>query len=174
MNKFIQKITKAAGKAVLKRFGKDGVEYSKSEDAYNVVTKADLLSERIIISAILNKYPKHSILSEEEGEINAGADYRWIIDPIDGTMNFAASIPLFGVMICLAYKNRVVLSAIYLPVTDELFFAEAGRGAYLNGKRIHCSDTRELDSSRGCGFVGSREKHCGSLKNFLVLFAESI
>ena len=158
MDTFIKKITKEAGKAVLKRFGKDGVHYSKSKHAYDVVTKADLLSEKIIISAIRKYYPTHSILSEEEGEINAGSDYRWIIDPIDGTMNFASSVPLFGVMVCLAHRNTVKLSAIYLPITDELFFAEAGKGAFLNGRRIHCSKTRNLDVSNGCGFVGSRKR----------------
>lgn len=158
MDKFIKKIAKAAGKAVLERFGKDGVAYSKSGHAYDVVTKADLLSEEMMISAIRKAYPKHGILSEEAGEINKGADYRWVVDPIDGTMNFAASIPLFGVMVCLTYKNEVKLSAIYLPITDELFFAKAGKGAYLNGKRIRCSRTRELDISSGCGFAGSRKR----------------
>ena len=158
MDKFIQKIAKAAGKAVLKRFGKDGVAYSKSEYAYDVVTNADLLSEKIMISAIRKAYPKHGILSEESGEINKGADYRWIIDPIDGTMNFAASVPLFGIMVCLTHKDKVILSAIYLPITDELFFAKAGKGAYRNGKRIHCSNMKSLDRSSGCGFAGSRKR----------------
>ncbi len=167
MDTLIKRITKEAGKAVLKRFGKDGVHYSKSKYAYDVVTKADLLAEKIIISAILRKYPTHSILSEEEGEINAGSDYRWIIDPIDGTMNFASSVPLFGVMVCLVYKNTVTLSAIYLPITDELFFAEAGKGSYLNGKRIHCSRTKSLDVSNGCGFVGSRKRTLRFVKKLL-------
>jgi myo-inositol-1(or 4)-monophosphatase len=167
MDAFIKKITKTAGKAVLKRFGKDGVQYSKSKHAYDVVTKADLLSEKIIISAILSRYPTHSILSEEEGEINAGSDYRWIIDPLDGTMNFASSVPMFGVMVCLVHKNKVVLSAIYLPITDELFFAKAGKGAYLNGKRIHCSSTKSLDASSGCGFVGSRKRTLQFVKRLL-------
>lgn len=167
MDKFMQRIVKEAGKAVLKRYGKDGVHYSKSEHAYDVVTKADLLSERIMISAIRKKYPKHGILSEEAGEINKGAEYRWIIDPIDGTMNFAASVPLFGVMVCLERENRVVLSAIYLPVTGELFFAEEGKGAYLNGKRIHCSNARALDASSGCGFVGSRKRTLQFVKRLL-------
>lgn len=167
MDKFIQKIAKAAGKAVLKRFGKDGVVYYKSKHAYDAVTKADLLSEKIIISAIRKTYPNHSILAEESGEINPGEDYKWIIDPIDGTQNFATSVPLFGVMICLAHKNRVVLSAVYLPVTDEMFFAKAGKGAYLNGKKIRCSSAKKLDSSIGCGFVGSRDRTQRFIKRLL-------
>jgi len=167
MDAFIKKITKEAGKAVLKRFGKDGIHYSKSKHAYDVVTKADLLSEKIIISAILKRYPTHSILSEEEGEINAGSDYRWIIDPVDGTMNFASSVPMFGVMVCLAHKNTVVLSAIYLPITNELFFAKAGKGSFLNGKRIRCSSTTSLDASTGCGFVGSRKRTLHFVKKLL-------
>src|SRR3989344_5382267 len=167
MDTFIKKITKEAGRAVLKRFGKDGVHYSKSKHAYDVVTKADLLSEKIIISAILKEYPAHSILSEEEGEINAGSDYRWIIDPLDGTMNFASSVPMFGIMVCLAHKNEIILSAIHLPVTDELFFAKAGKGAFLNGTRIHCSPAKNLDTSIGCGFVGSRKRTLHFVKRLL-------
>jgi myo-inositol-1(or 4)-monophosphatase len=167
MDTFIKSIVKVAGKAILKRFGKDGVQYAKSEHAYDVVTKADLLSEGMIISAIRRKYPTHSILSEEEGEINAGSDYRWIIDPLDGTTNFASSVPMFGVMVCLAHKNVVKLSAIYLPITNELFFAKAGKGAYLNGKRIRCSATKTLDASSGCGFVGSRKRTLLFVKKLL-------
>src|SRR3989344_6444134 len=167
IDSFIKRITKKAGKAVLKRFGKDDVHYYKSKHAYDAVTKADLLSEKIIIPEILEKYPAHSILSEEEGEINSGSDYRWIIDPIDGTMNFASSVPMFGIMVCLAHKNVVKLSAIYLPVTDELFFAKAGKGAYLNGKRIYCSETKSLDTSTGCGFVGSRKRTMNFVKKLL-------
>src|SRR3989344_9501077 len=115
---FIQKLAKEAGVAVLKRFGKDGVHYMKSDHVWDVVTKADLLSERIIISAIRKKYPEHGIVSEERGVLKEGAEYLWIIDPIDGTLNFSLGVPLFGVMICLVHRGNVILSVINLPATE--------------------------------------------------------
>src|SRR3989344_8204360 len=101
MERFIQAIAKKDGAAVLKKFGKAGVHYSKSDRVWDVVTKADLLSEKIIMSAIQKRYPDHGIISEESGSVREGAEYVWVIDPIDGTLNYARSVPLFGVMIGL-------------------------------------------------------------------------
>ncbi len=151
METFIQSIAKKAGAAVLKRFGKDGVHYTKSHHRGDAVTKADLLSDKIITSAIKNKYPDHGIISEESGILNPNAEYTWIIDPIDGTFNFATGVPLFGVMVALAHRKRVILSVIYIPTARELFFAKEGKGAFLNGKRIHCSRVRDWSSSAGIG-----------------------
>ena len=174
MDTFIQKLAVEAGSAVLKRFGKDGAHYTKSERIWDVVTKADLLSERIIISRIKKKLPEHGIISEESGEFNKDAEYVWIIDPIDGTLNFSNSIPMFGVMICLTRKGNVILSAVNLPATGELFFAKAGKGAYVNGKRIRCSQLKSLHNSSGCSTVatgknGKREERF--VKNILKLGA---
>lgn len=151
MERFIQHITKRAGLAVLKRFGKDGVHYTKSEHRGDAVTKADLLSDKIITSAIKKHYPKHGIISEESGTLRADAEYIWIIDPIDGTFNFATGVPLFGVMVALAQKGRIILSAIHLPTAGELYFAKRGKGAFLNGKRIRCSQIRDWSSTAGIG-----------------------
>ena len=151
MEKFIQDTAKEAVVAVLKRFGKDGVHYMKSEHSWDVVTKADLISEKIIMSRIRKAYPDHGIISEESGNFNEGAEYVWIIDPIDGTLNFSRGVPLFGVMICLMHKGEVVLSVIDLPAAHELFFAKKGGGAYCNGKRIRCSQKRTLNQSFGAG-----------------------
>ncbi|OGG80590.1 hypothetical protein A3A39_01410 [Candidatus Kaiserbacteria bacterium RIFCSPLOWO2_01_FULL_54_13] len=167
MEKFIQSIAERAGEAVLKRLGKERVHYKKSENIGDVVTKADLLSERIIISAIRRRYPNHGIVSEESGSTKEGSEYLWIIDPIDGTLNFVSGVPMFGVMICLAHRGKVVLSAINLPATKELFFAKAGGGAYLNGKRIHCSRTRDLSHTFGMGGSSLRARTARFLRNLL-------
>ncbi|HEY4514400.1 MAG TPA: inositol monophosphatase [Candidatus Paceibacterota bacterium] len=151
MDKLIQKAVVKAGLAVAKRFGKDRVEYMKSERLWDGVTKADLLSERIILAEISKKHVDHGILSEESGRNESDSDYLWIVDPIDGTMNFSMDVPLFGVMAALVHKKRVILSAIYLPMTKELFFAKEGDGAYLNGKRIHCSQKNKLANTLGVG-----------------------
>ena len=137
--KFIQDTAREAGDAVLKRFGKDGMHYMKSENLWDVVTKADLLSEKIILQRIKKIYPNHGIISEESGSVNESAKYVWVIDPIDGTLNFSLGVPLWGIMICLIHKKEVVLSVINLPATKEFFFSKTGKGTYLNGKRVRCS-----------------------------------
>jgi len=149
--KFIQEIAREAGKAVVKRFGKDGVQYAKSEYRFDVVTKADLASEKLIISRIKEKFPTHGIIAEESGNFNEKAEYVWIIDPIDGTLNFSMSVPLFGVMVCLVRRDKVILSAINTPAIGEFFFAKASGGAYCNGKRIRCSGRHGLPKSYGAG-----------------------
>ena len=149
--KFIQDVAREAGDAVLKRFGKDGIHYMKSEFRFDAVTKADLLSEKMIISRIKRAFPEHGIISEERGAVQEGTKYVWIIDPIDGTLNFASGIPMFGVMLCLVSDGDVKLSVIYLPAMKELYFAKAGKGAYLNGKKIRCSQRTKLHHSFGLG-----------------------
>ena len=158
MEKFIQTIAQKAGSAVLRKFGKVGVKYMKSQALWDCVTEADLVSERVMLSAINKKYPAHGFISEEAGSYNPDADYVWIIDPIDGTYNFAMGVPQFGVMVGLAFRHEMVLSAIHLPATKELFFAAKGRGAYLNGMRIHRSSTKRLHNSFGSGSSSIRER----------------
>ena len=151
MERFIQDIARKAGDAAQKKFGKIGVHHMKSDHAWDCVTEADLLSDQIIVSAIKKKYPHHGIISEESGRVNDEAEYLWIVDPIDGTLNFSKEIPLFGVMIALVRSGEVILSVVHLPATRELFFAKAGKGAFLNGKKIHCSPIKTLDNSFGTG-----------------------
>lgn len=165
--KFIKDIARQAGDAVLKRFGKDGVHYSKSKEMWDVVTKADLMSEKIIIDAIRKNFPDHGILAEEGGGSHEGSEYVWIIDPIDGTLNFSRKVPMFGVMICFVERGEVVLSVIYMPAMGEFFFAKKGKGAFLNGKRIQCSQKKELDQSYGTGSAGFRLRNATLIKNIM-------
>ncbi len=158
MDKFIQRIAKEAGVAVMKKFGKVGVKYMKSDALWDSVTEADLESDRIMVSAIKKAYPTHGIISEESGSYHPDAEYVWIIDPIDGTYNFVSRVPQFGVMICLAYRGELQLAVINLPATKEFFFAKAGKGTYMNGKRIHCSSTKRLHNSFGAGSSSIRER----------------
>ena len=164
---FIQRVARKAGKYVLSRFGKDR-EHKVKEHMWDVVTKADLASERIILSAIKKKYSDHGIISEESGNLNEEAEYLWTVDPIDGTLNFATGVPLFGVMIALVRKGEVILSVVYLPSSDELFFARAGKGAYLNDKRIHCSDATDLNKTFGMGSTSLRSRTAVFLKRVLA------
>ncbi len=148
MESFLKNITKKAGRAVLERFGKIGVKYTKADIA-DVVTEADLVANKIIIDAIKRKYPKHGIISEETGEYKASSEYVWIVDPLDGTRNFSTRTPLFAVMIALARRNRIEIASMYNPCSDELFFAKKDNGTYRNDKKVRCSDTKDWTHSWG-------------------------
>jgi myo-inositol-1(or 4)-monophosphatase len=110
----------------------------------NIVTDVDLASERLIREAISSYYPKHEILAEEGGLSESGSEYRWIIDPLDGTTNYAHGYPFFCVSIALECKGEVVLGVVYDPMRDELFSAERGGGAVLNNRPIEVSKTSDL------------------------------
>lgn len=115
---------------------------------HEIVTKYDDKIEKIIIKGIHDKFPKHQYLAEEDGYgKNIDSDYLWIIDPIDGTTNFAVKNPLFGISIALAYKGKIVLGVIYIPFSKELFWAENGSGAYINKDKINVSKTDNLKSA---------------------------
>lgn len=165
MDRFIKDITKKAGDTVQKRLGKEGVHYVKSKRLWDVVTKSDLLAEKIIIGAIRKKYPEHGIISEESGKHNEGAEHVWVIDPIDGTANYAYGIGTYGVMVCLVYRGEVVLSAIYMPAMKELYFAKKGKGAFLNGRRIHCSKRSNVLSTYGLGSSSLHSRNARFLRN---------
>jgi len=110
----------------------------------DIVTEADRMSEALILSAIRRQYPGHDILSEESAATLNGSSYRWIIDPLDGTTNYAHGYPVFCVSIALENEGEVCLGAVFNPMLDEMFAAEKGRGACLNGRRLAVSATAIL------------------------------
>lgn len=136
-----------AGAAELKRFFNGQFEISNKEGINNLVTEADHAAERAIISAIRNEYPDHFILSEETGEIPSNSEYKWIIDPIDGTVNFANGIPICCVSIGLEKDGDVIMGAVYNPNMNEFYFAEEGKGSFLNDKPISVSSKSSLAAS---------------------------
>lgn len=115
-----------------------------SKGIKDLVTDADYGAEKIIIEMIREKYPDHSILSEEAGEEMKSSRYKWVIDPLDGTINFSRKIPVFGVIIALLEDEKTVAGVHYLPMLKETYSAFRGGGAYLNGSRIAVSDTEDL------------------------------
>ena len=133
-----------AGAAELSRFFNKSFIVSNKEGINNLVTEADHASEKAILDVIYKEFPDHHILSEEAGEIIQDSNYKWIIDPIDGTVNFAHSIPLCCVSIALEYKGEIILASVYNPVMNELFFAEKGKGATLNDKPIRVSKKQNV------------------------------
>jgi len=130
--------TKEAGKIILQYF--DGsFKIDHKDGVNNLVTEVDKLSEDKIIQIIRATFPTHTIISEEVGEMIKPSDYQWIIDPIDGTVNFAHGIPICCVSIGILYNDELVMGAVFNPMMNELFFAEKGKGATLNGQPINVS-----------------------------------
>src|SRR5438552_10894247 len=130
MLNFAIETARDAGQLLLEKFGRK-LQVSKKGDI-NLVTEADLASESHIIERIRSYYPKHSILAEESGEaVVKGGDtsWKWIIDPLDGTTNYAHGYPCFCVTIALEHDGEIVLGVTFDPTRDELFAAERGRGA---------------------------------------------
>jgi len=113
----------------------------------DIVTEADRMSEEMLVSAIQKKFPHHDILAEESLGTEKGSEYRWLIDPLDGTTNYAHGFPFFCVSIALERAGEIILGVIYDPMADELYEATSEGGASLNGNPISVSDTKEL--SRG-------------------------
>ena len=147
MLNFAIETVQQAGHILMEKFGR--ITVTKKGDI-NLVTQADLASENHIIERIRSYYPKHAILAEESGEaVIKGGDpsWKWIIDPLDGTTNYAHGYPCFCVTIALEHDGEIVLGVTFDPTRDELFAAERGRGATLNGKPIRVSPTEKLGDS---------------------------
>ncbi len=136
-----------AGANEMTRFFNGQFTISNKEGMNNLVTEADHAAEKAIFEVIKEDYPDHFILSEEAGEIVQDSNYKWIIDPIDGTVNFANGIPLCCVSIAVEQDGQMILGAVYNPFINELFFAQRGFGATLNDKKIQVSEKTDVFSS---------------------------
>jgi len=136
---------KKAGDILRSRLGrKRKIAY---KGAVNLVTEMDILAEKIIVSEIQKHFPDHDVLAEEGFAMEKASRFRWIIDPLDGTTNYAHGFPVFCVSIALTKDKEVVLGVVYDPTRDELFAAEKGRGARLNGHTIRVSSETNLSRS---------------------------
>lgn len=145
MLEFAIRVARDAGQLLSDRMG-TGFSVSLKGDI-NLVTEVDLASEQLIREAISTHYPRHQVLAEEGGLTESSSDYRWIVDPLDGTTNYAHGYPCFCVSIGLEYKGEIILGVVYDPTRDELFAAERGAGATLNNRNIHVSVTADLMKS---------------------------
>lgn len=147
-----------AGKILMSNIDKvKKISYKRKSD---IVTDIDLKCNRKIIEIIKKEFPDHSIISEETGVKNDfKSDYTWIIDPLDGTINYTIGYPPFRVGICLMKKEINILSAIYNPVKNQLYFAERGGGATLNGKKIRVNNNGYLLNSVVMTHLSSRKQY---------------
>lgn len=172
MLNFAIQTARDAGQILLEKFGRK-INISKKGDI-NLVTEADFASEALIIERIKSHFPKHSILAEESGKtiVEADGSWKWIIDPLDGTTNYAHGYPCFCVTVALEHEEKIVIGVTYDPTRDEMFAAERGQGATLNGRKIRVSETEKLSEALVVtGFpynFKEKENFAEHLTNFLL------
>jgi len=153
----IEPIAREAGELLMGYFARHvKVEYKGDVD---LVTEADRASEALILDRLQARFPRHDVMGEEGARRETGSDYKWYVDPLDGTTNFAHGFPVFCISMGLEHKGQLVAGVIYDPTRGEMFSAEKGSGAYLNQRRIHVSKTTKLaESLMGTGFP-SHKRH---------------
>ncbi|NGX30723.1 MAG: Inositol-1-monophosphatase [Chlamydiae bacterium] len=147
-NAFLQAAIKAAqlSKSIHQYYSKIGFTTSSKSAICDVVTTADQEAEKAIKKSLFETFPKHGFLGEETGEEEKRSDYRWVIDPLDGTLNFSRGFPFYCTSIALEHMGKVIVGVVLDSNLDELFFAVEDQGAYLNGKQLHVSNVKQLDS----------------------------
>lgn len=175
MNRFLDVARKAAyqaGEYLLANLdGIRDISY-KGEGHSNPFSRVDEEAENIILTIISKAFPEHGVISEERGRKEAPSDYTWIVDPLDGTVNFIHGHRYFGTCIALSYREDIILGVTYNPVIDEMFTALKGNGAYLNERRIQVSATTSLDESllaMGFPYDRNSEAFSKSGKHFIRL-----
>ncbi|MCK8825680.1 inositol monophosphatase family protein [Fuchsiella alkaliacetigena] len=139
----VKKWVREVGDLQLASLGNQQLIDTKSTQA-DLVTEVDKKSEEILINKIRKYYPEHSILAEEGGGSQEGSDYCWIIDPLDGTNNYAHGFPIFCISIALEQRGETVLGVVYVPTLEQLYWARRGEGAFLNGDRLQVAGQEEL------------------------------
>jgi myo-inositol-1(or 4)-monophosphatase len=171
---FAIQTAREAGGVLAEKFGRALRVTNKGD--IDLVTEADIAAERLIVERIRSHHPRHAILTEESGDVvslgEAGSGYKWIIDPLDGTTNYAHGYPVFCVSVALEHEGRVVVGVVYDPTRDELFAAERGQGATLNGRSLRVSETSDLNAALLCtGFpydVRDRGDFARHFRNFIM------
>jgi myo-inositol-1(or 4)-monophosphatase len=149
-------IAREAGSLVMEHFRRVAIEYKGDAD---LVTIADRQSEVLIRQRIASRWPSHDILGEENGLVDTGSEYRWYVDPLDGTTNFAHGFPVFCISMALEHKGERIAGVVYDPTRDELFAAEEGSGAFLNGQPMQVSQAKDLAECLVATGFPSRKRH---------------
>jgi len=152
----MQEMARAAGALLMSYFGKVTIEYKGDVD---IVTAADRAAEEMIVGHIRRQWPSHDLIGEEGSRNETGSDFRWYIDPLDGTTNFAHGFPVFCVSLGLAHQGERIAGVVYDPTRDEMFTAEKGSGAHLNGRPIQVSKTARLTNALVATGFPSRNRH---------------
>jgi myo-inositol-1(or 4)-monophosphatase len=153
----MSEIAREAG-ALLMEFFRRRVKIEYKGDA-DLVTEADRTSEKLILERIRKQWPTHEVIGEEGAHIETGGDYRWYVDPLDGTTNFAHGFPVFCVSLGLTFQGQRKAAVVYDPTRDEVFAAERGKGSVLNGEKIEVSKTPVLKQSLVATGFPSHKRH---------------
>lgn len=168
---FAVSAAKEAGLFLKKNLHKGHSVHYKGE--INIVTDEDRKSEEMILGRISREFPGHDILSEESAARGSGAEFRWIVDPLDGTTNYAHGFPVFCVSMALQRNGVTIVGCVYNPMLDEMFTARAGSGAFLNGDRIRVSDTADFSKSfLATGFPYDLRTDRNNNINYFVVLAK--
>ena len=158
----LEKALDVAGEVLRKHYG--NLRNIEEKASINLVTVADRESEQSVKEVIRGAFATHSILAEESGAEGSNSDVRWVIDPLDGTTNFAHSVPIFATSIAVEYKSEIVAAGVFNPITNERFLSEKKAGATLNGKAIRVSSAPTLSASLlATGFPYDRREHLDHL-----------
>jgi myo-inositol-1(or 4)-monophosphatase len=168
MNQYLDaaiKAARAAGALVRENFG--GPLRVNAEEAHDIKLELDVRSQELITKSLLEKFPDHAILGEEGSEENSSTDFEWVIDPIDGTVNYFYGIPHFCISIALREQGEIIVGVIYDPIREELWHAERGGKAYLNQKPITVSQSTDI--SRSIVSVGMSKSMAELEIGFLIL-----
>ncbi len=162
-------VAREAGELLRSRI--DSIREVRHKGVVDLVTDVDVASEQLISKAILAAFPSHTILGEEGGSHGGNdARYRWLVDPLDGTTNYTHGFPMFCVSIGFEAEGELAFGVVYAPYVDELFVAQAGRGATLNGTPIHASEVSELRQAMlATGFPYDRDALPRALRSFEIL-----
>ena len=131
----------------------------EAKGEFDLVTEADRASEKLVVERLRTHFPSHAVVAEEGGGHESPSEYRWYVDPLDGTTNFAHGFPMFNVTLGLARAGEMLAGVVYDPIRQEVFTAERGGGAYLNHRRVHVSGTRRLNDSLSSTGFPSRKRH---------------
>lgn len=141
---FLQDVLTDVSEIARRNFGRTTSISTKDGDNNQVLTETDLEIGKLIVDRIQETFPTHNIIDEEAGVIDKGSEHTWIVDPVDGTSNFANRVPLFGTIIGKLYKNKAVVGGVALPMFSEIYLAEQGRGAFCNGEKLGVTSEQNL------------------------------
>lgn len=166
---------RSAGELIVRSIERLDTISISEKDAKDYVTEIDRAAEQVIITAILKAHPDHGINAEESGRIagkDQGADYEWIIDPLDGTTNFIHGVPHFAVSIACKYRGRIEHAVVIDPIRQEEFTASRGRGAAFNGRRMRVSKRKTLDTALLATGFPFREGQLAHIDNYMSMFKD--
>lgn len=163
-----------AGKVIQKYSGQVLLQSTKNQDSSDFATQADFESEKIIVQILTENFPDHNIIAEEKTRIEKGSEYTWVIDPIDGTISFAAGLPYFAVLIGLLKDKKPILGVIYNVSENNLYTTQKGKGAYLNGEKIQVSKRQNLEDALLDMDFGHRLQRKQKFNNYVSSLLEKV